>query len=280
MIEAYLFHAMLAVQIVLGSILIPRRVLRLVDHNIARNPPAADGMVWVGRMRQRYRIANHAIVGIGLVLMAAFFSYMQRADWTDGPVEAILPIYFLLQCLPFAVGAFVVASADKAAQSALPAEKRRAVLQRRGLFDFVPPLVVALTLLCYVLFTVLVFYIERNPFPGFAGAYVNLGIVTFAYAATAFMVYRFLYGRKARPQQTHAERMQETGTMLKVLVYSCLAGVVALMSNMLLILLDQQRLEPFALCTYFVAIGLWLYRNMSTAPLVATANGLPSGSAH
>ena len=45
--------------------------------------------------------------------------------------------------------------------------KRKAVLQRRGLFEFVSPLVVVLAVLIYFLFVAYMVYLARNPNSGF-----------------------------------------------------------------------------------------------------------------
>ena len=49
----------------------------------------------------------------------------------------------------------------------LPEGKRKAILQRRGLFDFVSPFIVFLAVLSYFLFAAFVIYIRQHPFPGF-----------------------------------------------------------------------------------------------------------------
>ena len=58
-------------------------------------------------------------------------------------------------------------------KKSLPPAKRKAVLQPRGLFDFVSRSAVALAIVVYFSFIALLLYIERHPFPGFAGVAVN-----------------------------------------------------------------------------------------------------------
>src|SRR5690606_11882545 len=95
MIEAYLFHAMFAVQIVLASVLIPRRLLLRACENLARNPPAAEDAAVVQLSLNRYRLANGAIAVIGAVLMAFLYFYMAQADWDEDPVPFWQTLYFL-----------------------------------------------------------------------------------------------------------------------------------------------------------------------------------------
>lgn len=268
MIEAYLFHAMFAVQILLGSVLIPRKVLRLSREALARSrtPLPPGGEQWVQRTIKQFRVANGVVVAIGLVLLGFLFFYMTRADWDDGPVEVWLAPYFVLQCLPFFVISLCVARANKELQGALPVQRKKAVLQRRSLFDFVSPVVVGLALLCYPVFIAMVFYIQRNPFSGFAGPAINIGVVTLEYVITATVIYFVMYGRNRNSQQTHTERMHQMERVVNFLVYTCLISVVGLMVNFALVMVDRQRLEPFALTTSFVIIGLALYWKMHAAP--------------
>lgn len=278
MIDVYLFHAVFALQILLISVLIPRRLLQLVSQAMARRsePLPTGGDEWVRRHATAYRWANAAIVAIGLLLLASLFSYMRQPEWTDGPVEALQALYVLLQFLPLLVIGVRGAFLNKALWSSLQPERKKAVLQRRGLFDFVSPAAVTLALLCYLLYVVLIVYIQRDPFPGFAGAYVNIGIVTLCYGVIAFAIYRVIYGTQTNPLQSHAERMYQMGTIVKALVYSGLASVLSIMINMSLILIDRQHLEPFAHSACVVVLALVIYRGMR-APLPKQAGHTPSG---
>ena len=137
----------------------------------------------------------------------------------------------------------------------MPEGKRTAVLQRRGLFDFVSPFIVFLAVLSYFLFAAFVIYIQQHPFPGFAGL-INLVGVTLVYALNAFVVYMMLYGTKRNPFETHAGRLRTIGLAVKSSVYSCIVVVVYLSLNFSLGLLDLQRWEPFALSIFFVICAL------------------------
>jgi hypothetical protein len=79
----------------------------------------------------------------------------------------------------------------------VPEAKRTALLQRRGLFDFISPRVVFLAVLSYLLFVAFVIYLQQDPVAGFIGR-INLGAVTLVYALNAFVLYRVLYGKNAR----------------------------------------------------------------------------------
>ena len=172
-------------------------------------------------------------------------------------MEALIAVYFMVQfMLPLSIVVWLGVKFNKVhKRSSLLEGKRKAILQRRGLFDFISPFIVLLAVLVYFLFAAFVIYIQRDPFPGFAG-YLTLGIVTLGYAVQALIVYAVLYGRKANPFETHEGRARTIGLTVKSCVYSCIACVVFLSLNLTLVLLDLQRWEPFALSVFFVICAL------------------------
>jgi hypothetical protein len=115
-----------------------------------------------------------------------------------------------------------------------------------------------------------VFYIARDPFPGFAGPLVNIGIVTLGYTFQAVIVYMRLYGRRSHPLEKRPDRMRTTGMIVRVCVYSCIACIVFLSLAFSLALLDQQRWEPFAQSVFLVICALLCSVGLS-APARRTA---------
>jgi hypothetical protein len=140
----------------------------------------------------------------------------------------------------------------KLLEQTAPDPKRKASLQRRGLFDFVSPFTILLAGVCYVLFTAYVVYIAQDPFPGFAGIAVNIGAFTLLYALQGFAVYRMLYGRKINRLETDAEGLRSIGFGIRACVWVCIAGVIHQAVNFTLVLQDMQRWEPVAECAFLV----------------------------
>lgn len=283
MIEAYAFLAVFTVQILAMSVLLP---LRLISHVRARATefpadrfaqlyPGVDHHRILERYLSRYRVANGGIVVLGLVLLGWLFSYTQRPDWDDGPIEALVGAYFMLQLLPLCLAALITVRYSKLLKQLLEG-KRTAVLQRRGLFDFVSPFTVFLAALSYLLFVAYVLYIAQNPFPGFAGPLINIGMMTLVYAAETFGVYTMLFGGKVSPTQPHAARMHMIGLAVKACVYICIASVVNLSLNFTLVLLDLQRWEPFGGSAFFVFAAFLIYMVFTVPPRRPEAVGLGS----
>src|SRR5687767_13859757 len=259
MIETYAFLAVFTVQILTGSILYPAWLLRYVRvqatsvpaERLAQLYPGVDVSLAQERFATRYRALTTGIAVLGLLLLGWLFSYMRRADWDDGPVEILVVAYFLAQMSPLLLVAWLGVKFNKEHKRSLLEGKRTAILQRRGLFDFISPSVVFLAGLSYFLFAAFVIYIQQRPFPGFAGL-INIGAITLVYALNAFVVYMMLYGKNRNPFETHAGRLRTIGLTVKSSVYSCIVIVVYLSLNFSLGLLDLQRWEPFALSIFLV----------------------------
>lgn len=259
MIAAYAFLAAFAVQILVLSVLHPAWFIRYVRVQATRLPAERLARLYPGvdlgsaqqRFLTQYRALNTGIAVLGLLLLVWLFSYVRRPDWDGGSVLVLVTVFFVAQMLPLGLVAWLGVMFNMKHKHSLLEGKRKAVLQRRGLFDFVSPFVVFLAVLSYFLFAAFVIYIQQDPFPGFAG-YVSIGGVTLIYAVQAIVVYAMLYGRNMNPFDTHAGRLHTIGLAVKTSVYSCIVVVVYLSLHFSLGLLDLQRWEPFALSVFFV----------------------------
>lgn len=264
MIEAYAFLAAFTVQMLVMSVLLPAWFIRYVRVQAASIPAERLAQLYPGvdlghaqdRFLAQYRALTTGIAVLGLLQLGWLFSYMRRPNWDEGTVSVLVTVYFLAAyLLPLVLFAWVGVRFNKEHKRSLPEGKRTAILQRRGLFDFVSPFIVFLAVLSYFLFAAFVIYIQQHPFPGFAGL-INLGALTLVYALNAFVVYMTLYGKKRNPFETHAGRLHTIGLTVKSSVYSCIVIVVYLSLNFSLRLLDLKRWEPFALSIFFVICAL------------------------
>jgi hypothetical protein len=271
MIEAYAFLAMFAIQIVVASVLYPAWLIRHVRARVESFPaerfaelfPGVDRSRSAERFATRYRALNTGVALLGLLVLGWLFGYLRRPDWREGPVQALATGYFLVQYSPLVLVAIGNRYRKVLAQS-LAEGKRRALLQRRGLFDFVSPFTVICAVLSYFIFAALVIYIRQSPFPGFGG-FINIGIITLLYAFNAFVAYRSLYGRKRNPLVPHADRVRAIGAVVKSVTYACIAVTVYASLNLTLSLLDLRRWELFGLSFFFVICTL-----LGSLPVIAS----------
>jgi hypothetical protein len=152
--------------------------------------------------------------------------------------------------------------------------KRKAVLQRRGLFDFVSPFTVFLAVLSYFLFAAFAIYIP--PSKGF----LLIGVLTLSYALAAFVVYKQLYGKKSNPFETHAGRVHMIGLQVRSSVYSCIVEAVFFSFLVTIVLLDINRWVPFATSAFMVITVLLSFMVVTATPRRPAADGLGSSEGH
>ena len=264
MFETYAFLVAFAAQILALSMM-SGRVLRIVRGQrvkyTAERYPQLYAVDWSGFDRTLWlgRAVNIGAVVLGVLLWGWLYRYTQRPEWRTGVVTALVGAYSMAQILPIVLGSWSSVRFKATLRQLLAPEKRRAMLQPRGLFDFVPRSIVLLTVVCYFLFVAFLFYIQRNPFHGFAGVVVNTGVVSLLYAVMAFTVYRSLYGRKMHPLETHVARALAISLVVKACVYTCLAYVVFISISFTLKMMDTPRWGPFVQCVYCLAAVLFWY---------------------
>lgn len=274
MIEVYLFFAVFPVQILAMSVLYPAGFIRLMKTAMANIPaerlaelyPDVDVTQAHQRLFNRYRVANSVVAVLGVALLGWFISYMRQPAWDEGEVGSMLLVYFMLQNLPTAMAAWFTARFDKVHKRSVPDAKRKAVLQRRGPFDFVSPLVVLLAILSYSLFVAFNFYVAQHPFPGYAGPYVNIGIITLMYVLFGVVIYWFLYVKKVDPLQTHADRMGMFRTIVNTYAWMCILIPVILSLEFARKLLDLESWSPLAGTVFFVIISFLSLRSVTVRP--------------
>jgi hypothetical protein len=284
MIENYAFVAMFTLQILTMSLIHPAFLARYARTQAASVPVERLAQLYPGvnvdldreRFLTLYRLINTAIAVLGLLLLGWMFGYVRSTKWDD-----MAAVYFMVQVLPICLAALRGLRYSKMLKrTALELEPRRtAVLQRRGLFDFVSPFTVFLAALSYFLFVALVIYIHQNPFPGFAG-YINIAIVTLVYALEGFAVYKLLYGKKFNPFETHAGHVRQIGLGVKACVYACIICVVFISLNFALVLLDLGSWKPFATSLCLVTSAILCFIGFATPPRPPEGDGASQVGRH
>lgn len=289
MIEAYAFLAMFTVQILAMSVLYPAWFIRRarvqarsapnerLAERLAQLYPGVDLALARERFFSRYRAGNTVIAALGLLLLGWLFNYMRHPGWDDDDVATLAAVYFVLQIVPICIVGLIGVVYIKTHKHALLEGKRKATLQRRGLFDFVSPFTFFLVVLAYFLFVAFVIYLKQQPTAGslrsWQGSAMIIVAVTLVYAVNGFTVYRLLYGAKCNPFETHAARLHTLGRTVKGSVYSCLISVVFLSLFFTLNLLELQKWQPFALSVFLVITTLLSLRSLNAPPRRPEAGG-------
>ena len=268
MIETYGFLAVFTVQVLAMSVLYPARFSRYVRvqanslpaERLAKLFPGVDLKLSTERFLTRYRAVNMGIAVLGLLLLGGLFNYMRRLDWKDESVIALSAAYFMMQMLPLMFVSWLGFRLNKKHKRSLLEGKRKATLQRRGLFDFISPFVFFLAVSSYLLVVAFVLYFQRKPFPGFA----LIGVLTLTYASQIFLVYRTLYGKKANPFETHADHLHKIGLAVKTIFFGCILCSVFFAFVFAVDLLDLKRWVPLAQSVCLLITTFLVLMSLST----------------
>ena len=286
MIEAYAFLAVFTVQILAASILYPAALLKYVrgwarnfgSDRFAQLYPGVDYSRWVARFVTGYRAANIVIAVLGLLLLGWLYTRIQKPDWA-GEVTVPAVMYFLLQMSPLAlIALYVVVRYHKMLMQPSQESKRKATLQRRGLFDFVSPSVVYLAVLSYFLFVVYGIWLDLYIYDNTSLSKHCLKAivsVTLVYALNAFVIYKYLYGRK-NPLMNHEGRVHTIGVTVKSGVHGSIAIAWFISIFGTLGQPGLQEWRPFALIIFFVATTLLTLRGLTAPPRKPEADGIGS----
>ena len=168
MIEAYAFLAAFAVQILAASVLYPAGLIKYVrgwarnfgSERFAQLYPGVDYSRWVERFVTGYRAANIVIAILGLLLLGWLFTLIQHPGWTV-KLENRLCCTSFCRCRRWLSSAlYAVVRYYKVLMQPSQEAKRKAILQRRGLLDFVSPYVVSFAVLSYFLFIAYAIYLD------------------------------------------------------------------------------------------------------------------------
>ena len=259
MVEAYAFFAAFTAQILIMSVLLPAwfvsnlraKLARLPAGRLAQVYPDVDANQVLEQFITRYRVLTTGIAVLGLLLLGWLLIGAWRAGWNKDVAGFLSTGYFMVaMLLPLLV--FGRSRFNK--QHRLAEGKRTAILQRRGLFDFVSPFVVFLAVLTYFLYVAFLFYIEQHPFPGYAGPLINIIGVTLIYAMNAFCLYMVMHGKKG-PLDTHEGRLHTIGLVARGSVCSCIVIVVALSLTHVFRMQELKSWEPFAGSIFYIIIA-------------------------
>jgi hypothetical protein len=283
-IEANAFLAAFAVQILAASVLYPARLIKYVrgwardfgSERFAQLYPGVDYSRSVARFVTGYRAANIVLAVLGLFLLGWLFTRIQRPDWA-GEVTGPAVLYFVLQMSPLAlVALYTVVRYHKVLMQPSQESKRRATLRRRGLFDFVSPFAVYFAVLSYFLFVAYGIWLDLYIYDNTSLSRHCLKAivsVTLVYALNAFVIYKYLYGRK-NPLVNQEGRVHTISVSVKAGVYGSIAIAWFISIFGTLGQPGLQEWRPFALIIFFVATTLLTLMGLTAPPRKPEADGL------
>ena len=242
------------------------------DEYFAQFSPGVSRDRSTAQFVSRYRAGHFGVAFAGALLLAWLFEYMQRPDWDKRWVVFPVVGYFVLQWLPMAVAAVTGFKHFKVFKSFLAQAKRKAVLKRRGLFDFVSPVAVVLSALVFLLLVAYTVYAVDE----IAARLVFIGAVSMNHALTALGVRKMLYGKKSDPFETHAGRLYTIGLRARSSIHSATAVALFMGFTVAVGQSGLQRWLPFALAAFLTLMTFITFSVFTARPRHLRSDALDS----
>jgi hypothetical protein len=263
MIETYAFFAAFVLQIIALSVLQPIWFAGIWHKEAAVFPAELQSALHERILRHlpRLRAVEWGIAVFGFAVLGAFIFFVPFQAWDD-----FARFYLMFQLTPMFVATLVFYRALKEIGRTPPEAKRKAVMQRRGLFDFVSPIAVGIAVVSYFLYVAYLFYIARNPFDGFAGVGVNIIGMTLTYLVSAVVVWRALYGKRTHLYETHEGRINGMHLAVRMMVYMSIFSVVGMSMDMTIKFLELDRWIPFMSCAGMAVLPVLFYLSFKVPP--------------
>jgi hypothetical protein len=243
--------------------------------------PEADVDRSIRRLVTIFRAANIVTAVLGVLMLAWFYTQVRQPE-SMGELKMALVGYIFVQFAPLVLLAlYSVVRGFKLFFQPSQEPRRTAILQRRGLFDFVSPFAVWIAVLTYVGFIGFASYLDLEVYDNASLSrqfWIAIAAVTAIYALNTFVIYKYLYGTR-NPLQSHRGRAHSIAVNVKGSVYSCIA--VAWFFSFLAVV-GQPHLvgwQPFALSLFLSVTWLINLRSMSAPPLKSEADGLQERAA-
>lgn len=251
-------------QVVLLSYYIPRQVLGRVRHVVANYPPSTHpklypvSMAATQRAQRTYRFWNLAVflAGLALISIGIYSPSEEMLGWDS---NSVLMIYMLLQYSPMIIATSSGFTYFNLRRRADSGTTRKAELSRRRLFDFVSPRLLALALLVYVAFVVLIIYLRQFNFPWFGGFWNIFGL-TVANLLFVGIVYSAMHGKRKDPYQAHEDHRRQIAITANMMVFSSIAATLSIALNVILHAVDLHTLTPIIFSLYCQTLAVIGFR--------------------
>ena len=256
--ETILFCFVFLSQILLISVLYPRRIISRGRYVLQNFPPSTHPKgypqpleYYERRLRNIARV-NFVIVVVGLAIIglilgtliggwdAGIFTAARKNLWND----VIVAPYFILQ-IAVSVGYVNLSTLEhrKAMANAPPPRVRTTELHRRRLVDFASPALLIVAAATNVAFIAFVLYYRRFGFPWFTAA-GNIAGVAFMLLALSVAVGITFRARKSDPYQANEDRHKIMKLVVQQGLGLCITVPVLVTVQLVIKLYDPTFLEP------------------------------------
>ncbi len=257
------FYTVFVGQILLISVYYPAKLIARIRYVGDNFPPAEYPLLYPpgysgfagpqgGRKLKFYRVANSVIALVGFMALAAAAASGYRPAEKGGD-EIFVMIYFFLQIIPWVYAGLKEYEQFRLMRVAFDGRTRKAELRPRYLFDFISPVYVVAAIILY--FAWLIFYMSGDDviFPYKWEIYATLAGVTGINLIYAFVIARYVGGRKLDPHQAYKDQLKQIELLTKILVFSSIGASVF---HIMTIAADRYSFEVFdpALSSFYMQL--------------------------
>ncbi len=265
-----IFYLVFISQIILISIIIPSWVCKRVNNMVIKYPPASYPKLYpvpiqrINDSISTFKALNLTMVVIGVLIIGTTL-VMEADELMNWDTQSMLTVTFFLQVLPFFYFGFSGIKYQQLMRQVSQPTRRKATLTPRRMMDFVPQHLLLFTALSFIVYALMVVYIQQNPFPGFVG-YWNILFVLLTNIFYFFMIHRIISGKKMDPHQSQEDRMIHTQLITKVLILGAILCNLFLTINLVLSLLELRHIGDIVQSLYFQLVALMMSQTNTYEP--------------
>jgi hypothetical protein len=262
MLVNILFLLLFISQIWLLSYYLPRKIISRIELVTHTYPPQDYPKLYPRSLDAMklglgiYRGINVVILLVGLALLT--LQGLEFSKWgKDSNVWEGMPLmYGMLQCIPFILLEIWGYKQFKLMRQSDTRKVRTAVLQARGLFDFISPLILALSLLMVGAAILFNMYLPDFAFHYDADVLVIVGAILLANTVIGASIYLSVYGKKQDPYQSEEDRLKQIKLVTRSGVTVSLLVSVYLIGKVLSDTYQMESLEILLNSIYFQLVAL------------------------
>ena len=265
-----LFYVVFISQILLLSVIFPRKILQRMRKIQEKYPPSSHPKLYpkstnfYKKSTLFYGIFNALNFIAGLLVLFFIFQGSWMGD--DGLNPMIPWAYFMLQMLPTFVLEIFGFRMSKLMKQEDVRTQRKAQLAPRGLFQYISPALFVSVILAYVGLVVFAFYLEGFKLALSSKALLVSGVLLCGYLFFFSMIAWLIYGKKPDPYQSQQDRIRTVSMVIKTYCFTMIACAAFLAFSVAVGSFNFKLLMPAAMSFFlqFIAVvstGFMLQNN-------------------
>ncbi len=256
-----IFFIVFLSQIILLSIYFPRKIMKRVRQVIKDYPVKQYPRLYI-RSVDYYELGLKIYQFINILLLVIGFAVLVFLVVKDSqevePVEGVFVLfYFMLQMSPFMLMELSSFSYFKQMRKLNLKKVKTAVLQPRGLFDFISYKMIVLAVISNLLCITVVAYLDGFKLERGSDTVVLFFTLLLANLLFAFIIRLNISGKKINPLQSMTDRLKQTKTVVNTLVTM---SIIQSLFVMMIQVMDYYQLDFYrsTFISLFLQVIAWI----------------------